>query len=252
MIKKYTILLLVLSSFFTYSQEQVEKVINGVIVSDSSSVEGVHVLNLVNEQSTISDQNGKFSILAKEDDLLVFSAIHLEYARKSVLKSDFQSATLTVNMISKVTQLDEVVLNEYPRINAQDLGVINYKPKVYTPAERKLRPTIMTKNDWIGMMFGNIPLDPFLYWITGETKILKGQLEIEKKELQLKKLDEWNEVNYYTEELKIPEDYVAGFKYCVIYDVELMRCLVTDNKLQGNFRLAKLSVDYLNYLKENE
>lgn len=238
--------------FFVHAQNTAEKVISGTIVSDSSSVEGVHVLNLVNEKSTVSDRNGKFSIAAKEDDLFVFSAIHLEYARKSVLKSEYDSGTLTVKLTSKVTQLDEVVVTEYPRINAQELGIINYKPKEYTPAERKLRPTIMTKNDWLGIIGGRIPVDPFLYWVTGRTKMLKGELEIEKKELLLKKLEEWNESKYYTEDLKIPDDYVDGFKYCVIYDEELMRCLTTNNKLQGNFQLAKLSVDFLNYLKENE
>ncbi len=229
-----------------------EKVINGTIISDSSSVEGVHILNLVNEKSTVSDQFGKFSIAAKEDDLLIFSAIHLEYTRKSVSKSEYQSGNLSVKVITKVTQLDEVVVTEYPRINAQELGIINYKPKEYTPAERKLRPAIMTKNDWLGIIGGKIPVDPFLYWVTGRTKMLKGELEVEKKELLLKKLDDWNEKNYYVEELKIPSDYVDGFKYCVIYDEELMRCLTTNNKLQGNFQLAKLAVDFLNYLKENE
>lgn len=250
--KKYLIIFLTFSAFVSQAQNMTEKVINGTIVSDSSSVEGVHILNLVNENSTVSDRNGKFSIPAKEDDLLVFSAIHLEYARKSVLKSDYNSGTLTVKLTSNVTQLDEVVVTEYARINAQELGIINYKPKEYTPAERKLRPTIMTKSDWIGVAMGKIPVDPFLYWVTGRTKTLKGELEIEKKELLLKKLEEWNENKYYTEELKIPADYVDGFKYCVIYDEELIRCLTINNKLQGNFQLAKLSVDFLNYLKENE
>jgi hypothetical protein len=240
------------TAIFVQAQNTAEKVINGIIVSDSSSVEGVHILNLVNEKSTVSDRNGKFSITAKEDDLLVFSAIHLEYARKSVLKNEYSSGTLTVKLTSKVSQLDEVVVTEYPRINAQELGIINYKPKEYTPAERKLRPAIMTKNDWLGIIGGKIPVDPFLYWVTGRTKTLKGELEIEKKELLLKKLEEWNENNYYVAELKIPADFVDGFKYCVIYDEEMIRCLTTNNKLQGNFQLAKLSVDYLNYLKENE
>ena len=251
--RKYYLIktLLFFCSFFIQAQDTVEKVINGTIISDSSSVEGIHILNLVNEKSTVSDRNGKFSIPAKEDDLLVFSAIHLEYARKSVLKSEYNSGTLTVKLNAKVTQLDEVVVTEYPRINAQELGIIDYKPKEYTPAERKLRPTIMTKSDWIGVAMGKIPVDPFLYWVTGRTKTLKGELEIEKKELMLKKLEEWNENKYYIEELKIPADYVDGFKYCIIYDEELMRCLTTNNKLQGNFQLAKLSVDFLNYLKEN-
>ncbi len=229
-----------------------EKVINGTIICDSNSVEGVHVLNLVNEKSTVTDRNGHFSIVAKQGDLLVFSAVHLNYWRKSIKENDFKTGFLEVIMTPKEVKLNEVVLTEYTKINAQELGIINYKPKAYTPAERKLRPTKITQMDLIGLMAFRLPLDPLLYWATGRTKMLKNDLKIEKKELLLRKLNDWNDNEFYANQLKIPKEFVDGFKYYIIYDDELMSYLQSNNKIQGNFRISKLATDFLIYLVEYE
>ena len=245
-------MLLFFYSFFIHAQDIAEKVINGTIICDSSSVEGVHVLNLVNEKSTVTDRNGHFSIVAKQGDLLVFSAVHLNYWRKSVKENDFKTGFLEVIMTPKEVKLNEVVLTEYTKINAQELGIINYKPKAYTPAERKLRPTKITQMDLIGLMAFRLPLDPLLYWATGRTKMLKNDLKIEKKELLLRKLDDWNDNGFYVNQLKIPKEFVDGFKYYIIYDDELMSYLQSNNKIQGNFRISKLATDFLIYMEEYE
>jgi len=245
-------MLLFFYSFFIHAQDMAEKVINGTIICDSSSVEGVHVLNLVNEKSTVTDRNGHFSIVAKQGDLLVFSAVHLNYWRKSVKENDFKTGFLEVIMTPKEVKLNEVVLTEYTKINAQELGIINYKPKAYTPAERKLRPTKITQMDLIGLMAFRLPLDPLLYWATGRTKMLKNDLKIEKKELLLRKLDDWNDNGFYVNQLKIPKEFVDGFKYYIIYDDELMSYLQSNNKIQGNFRISKLATDFLIYMEEYE
>ncbi|HQX02694.1 MAG TPA: hypothetical protein PKZ44_01155 [Flavobacterium sp.] len=245
-------MLLFFYSFFIHAQDIAEKVINGTIICDSSSVEGVHVLNLVNEKSTVTDRNGHFSIVAKQGDLLVFSAVHLNYWRKSVKENDFKTGFLEVIMTPKEVKLNEVVLTEYTKINAQELGIINYKPKAYTPAERKLRPTKITQMDLIGLMAFRLPLDPLLYWATGRTKMLKNDLKIEKKELLLRKLNDWNDNEFYANQLKIPKEFVDGFKYYIIYDDELMSYLQSNNKIQGNFRISKLATDFLIYMEEYE
>ena len=245
-------MLLFFYSFFIHAQDMAEKVINGTIICDSNSVEGVHVLNLVNEKSTVTDRNGHFSIVAKQGDLLVFSAVHLNYWRKSVKENDFKTGFLEVIMTPKEVKLNEVVLTEYTKINAQELGIINYKPKAYTPAERKLRPTKITQMDLIGLMAFRLPLDPLLYWATGRTKMLKNDLKIEKKELLLRKLNDWNDNEFYANQLKIPKEFVNGFKYYIIYDDELMSYLQSNNKIQGNFRISKLATDFLIYLQEYE
>jgi hypothetical protein len=239
-------------SFFIHAQDMAEKVINGTIICDSNSVEGVHVLNLVNEKSTVTDRNGHFSIVAKQGDLLVFSAVHLNYWRKSIKENDFKTGFIEVIMTPKEVKLNEVVLTEYTKINAQELGIINYKPKAYTPAERKLRPTKITQMDLIGLMAFRLPLDPLLYWATGRTKMLKNDLKIEKKELLLRKLNDWNDNEFYANQLKIPKEFVDGFKYYIIYDDELMSYLQSNNKIQGNFRISKLATDFLIYMEEYE
>lgn len=245
-------MLLFFYSFFIHAQDMAEKVINGTIICDSNSVEGVHVLNLVNEKSTVTDRNGHFSIVAKQGDLLVFSAVHLNYWRKSIKEDDFKTGFLEVIMTPKEVKLNEVVLTEYTKINAQELGIINYKPKAYTPAERKLRPTKITQMDLIGLMAFRLPLDPLLYWATGRTKMLKNDLKIEKKELLLRKLNDWNDNEFYANQLKIPKEFVDGFKYYIIYDHELMSYLQSNNKIQGNFRISKLATDFLIYMEEYE
>ncbi|PZQ77560.1 MAG: hypothetical protein DI548_16925, partial [Flavobacterium johnsoniae] len=68
------LLLTFLVSYVALSQE---KIIKGRVVANGNNVEGINLVNLVNEKSAVTDSNGDFSILAKVDDLLVFSAVNM-------------------------------------------------------------------------------------------------------------------------------------------------------------------------------
>jgi hypothetical protein len=70
--------------FSTVLFSQTEKMMQGKIIVKNSKLDGVRVVNLVNEKEAITNQNGEFVILAKPDDLLVFSAEFLDYMRKIV------------------------------------------------------------------------------------------------------------------------------------------------------------------------
>gem|GEM_PF-6648220 len=143
-------------------------------------------------------------------------------------------------------------MTEYTKINAQDLGIIDYKPKSYTPVERKLRPAQLKTIDLINFNSLLIPLDPLLYWATGRTKLLKGELEIEKKELRIKKLNDWFDYEFYINQLSIPGEYVEGFKFFIIYDEELTDYINSNSKVLGNFRITQLADEFLTYLKADE
>ena len=54
-----------------------EKLLHGKIVAEDASVSGVDVVNLGNEKVTVTNAKGEFSILAKADDILVFSSMTL-------------------------------------------------------------------------------------------------------------------------------------------------------------------------------
>lgn len=82
--------------------------------------------------------------------------------------------------------------------------------------------------------------------------MLKNDLKIEKKELLLRKLNDWDDNEFYVNQLKIPKEFVDGFKYFIIYDDEMMNYLQSNNRIQGNFRISKLATDFLIYLEEYE
>ncbi|MDY0090924.1 MAG: carboxypeptidase-like regulatory domain-containing protein [Flavobacteriaceae bacterium] len=236
-----------------FAQNLPEKLIQGKIITDSAVIEGIHVINLVNEESTVTDASGMFSIMAKEDDLLVFSSVHLEYARKSIGNKEYETGKVEVKMSAKITQLDEVVITDYPEINAKALGIIDYTPKKYTPAERKLRTAEEFK--WYSPLLiplGGMSVDGLINSISGRTAMLKKELEIEKKERLLQQLDIYFERNYFTENLKISEIYVDGFKFYAVEDSELATAVLSKDRNKIQFRLSALAIFFLEHQKDFE
>jgi hypothetical protein len=59
------LLFLFLLTQIVFGQTVGEKLIHGKILADSATVEGIEVINLVNEKSTTTNKNGEFFILAK-------------------------------------------------------------------------------------------------------------------------------------------------------------------------------------------
>ncbi|MFY0483258.1 hypothetical protein ACI6PS_11695 [Flavobacterium sp. PLA-1-15] len=247
---KATFLIFYFISQFVFSQN--EKLLHGLIVIKDATPQGVHVINLMNEKETVSDSKGVFSILAKPDDLLVFSANHLDYMRKIIEPSDYDSAQIRVEMTSKINELDEVEVRNYSHLNAENLGITN-GVKTYTPAERKLQ----TAGDFkpihlLQILGGSMPFDPVLNAINGRTKRLKEQIRIEQKEQYLSKLDELYETDFYIKKLKINADYVDGFKYYLLEDDAFVTLLEKSNETQISFSMSQLSVEYNNLISDEK
>lgn len=230
----------------TFGQINSEKILQGKISVASGSVEGVTIVNLVNEKSTISDNNGEFFILAKANDLLVFSSVNLEYHRKIIEEEDLKVDMLIVKMTSKTTKLKEVIVNKHPEINAVSLGISPRGIKKYTPAERRLK----TAGDFkpiqlLGILGGSLPVDPIINAISGRTAMLKKELEVETKERLLALFDAlYKDDNYFIKTLKIPEDYIKGFKYYCIENQNFAEVLKTKSKTQIEFLIVPLASKY--------
>jgi hypothetical protein len=229
-----------------FGQTAGEKWLHGKIVVTTGNVEGVTVVNLVNEKSTASDNNGDFYILAKAEDLLVFSSVNLEYYRKIIEENDLKSDILIIKMTSKTTELKEVIVNKHPEINAVSLGISPRGIKKFTPAERKLATASSMKLNPMG-------LDPLLNAISGRTKMLKKELEVEKKERLLVLFGSLFEETYFTKILKIPLEYVKGFQYYCIEDKKLAETLKSKNKTKIEFLLIPLATKFNKIIaSENE
>ncbi len=241
--KEFLFILIVLFFQMTFCQTTGVKLFHGKIEVESEKVGGVTIINLVNEKTAISDSNGDFYILAKAEDLLVFSSVNLEYYRRIIDEEDLKPAILTIKMTPKITELKEVIVNKNPEINAVSLGISPREIKKYTPAERKLATASSMRLNPMGF-------DPLINLISGRTAMLKKELEVEKKERLLTKVGALFEDGYYTKTLKIPANYIKGFQYYCIEDEKFAEILKSKNKTKIEFLIVPLAKKYIEIISE--
>ena len=203
------LLLTFLVSHVALSQE---KIIKGRVVANGNNVEGINLVNLVNEKSAVTDSNGDFSILAKVDDLLVFSAVNMHYKRKIVEADDFQKDIIIIEMEPKINQLDEVEITKYVNLTAYNLGIIKFKPKVYTVAERRMIARV------------------------GSRAERKARVEGEKKLMLIERIGILYSDEYFIKVLKIDPDYVMAFKYYCSEQPDFMK--IVNSRVKDKIKLA--------------
>ena len=222
-----------------FGQKTVSKEILGQILEQSTSVEAVNIINNTTQITAVSDANGMFSIVVKEGDVLVFSAVNLEGFKRRITTEDMNSSLLQIKMTAKEVELKEVIVNENANITAENLGIIPYGQKKYTPAERKVYTATSTS------------VDKLLNKISGRTAMLKKEVNVEKKEALFRKMEYLFEENYYTDRLRIPETDIKGFQLYCVDDAEFAVSLNTKNKTMSMFLITDLARKYLIIL-ENE
>jgi hypothetical protein len=223
--------------------QSIIKEIRGKITADSASVEAVTIENTNNNSIVISDKKGVFSLDVSEGDILIFSAVNLETLRKKITKLDLKSNFVKVEMTPRSIFLKEIVIKK-SEITAESLGIIPHGMKHYTPAERKLYTATSGG--------GILPLDPIINAISGRTAMLKKGIIVEKKEMLLAKIKYLFEDKYYTQTLKIPEDYIHGFQYFCIEDIDFVKALESKNKTLIMFRIIPLTQNYLNIIAKEK
>jgi len=94
-----------------FAQQLPREILHGQIVADSISVEGITITNKTTNRYSVSDNDGNFSLHAREKDTLVFSSMN--YSSKSVVlnASDLKMEVLRIKLESHITELDEVVID---------------------------------------------------------------------------------------------------------------------------------------------
>lgn len=246
MFQKITCFLIVVAGQVCWSQSQERSVFNGKVVSNTSDLEGIHVINAQTEETVTTNASGSFSILAKADDVLVFSSISFKEKRVLLKQEDFSNLNFAVNLTMIMYQLQEVVVRRYDNINAESLGVIPMGQKKYTAAERKLQTaTALNPTANAGTMAGgSISADPLLNFFSGRTAMLKKEAAVEKKEFFMRLLENMFSLDHFIDRLKIPADYVKGFEYYAIENDKFTVILNSKNKTSTEFLLGELAVKY--------
>lgn len=107
---KLPIFFLIIVSQFGFSQT--EKLVQATVISESFPLQDIEVLNLTSKKTTITDSNGKFRILAKAKDTLMFVSKNYEYKSFLLKKEDFNKTNLVISLTRKVEELEEVVITK--------------------------------------------------------------------------------------------------------------------------------------------
>ena len=107
---------------FIFSQN--DTLIKGKVVSESNSLEGIHIFNISQKTGEITDARGYFNIKVKISDTLQFSAVHLKATQYIIKQNDLKEELIFVQMKSLISELDEITLTKYKNINAVSLGIV--------------------------------------------------------------------------------------------------------------------------------
>ena len=192
---KRTKLILRLVCFFIISTVHAQKVELSGLIDGDDDVEGVHILNKTSLTNATSDVKGAFTISAKVNDTIIFTAIQYKTLFRVVTDSDIALKSLQVKLEVFVNELDEVYLarslsgnltddvltsTAKPKINFYDVGIPGYKGKQKTQSERRLFEATTGG--------GIIPLNPIINAITGRTKRIKAQIKSENDDALLSRL----------------------------------------------------------------
>ncbi|WP_026976590.1 hypothetical protein [Flavobacterium tegetincola] len=101
--------------FFTAShgiaQKLPREILNGQLLSETGSLEGILITNKTANFSTVSQNDGSFRILVRTKDTLVFSGLNFPRQILVLNESDLKFSVLNVPLQSQATNLEEVVIN---------------------------------------------------------------------------------------------------------------------------------------------
>ena len=245
--RKAIVYFLLLLPIIVMSQNDVTKIIKAKIITKARDLESIYIINLRTEKDFVADSQGNFTINAIVGDTIMFSGVQIVGKKIQVKEEDFTKDLLFVNLEPMMNKLDEVVIVRYDDLNAFKLGIISKPAKKYTPAERRLYTAKGTNQ--IGLDT-RLSLDGIINAFSGRTAMLKKELEIEKKELVLKLLEETFEVGYFTNKLKIPADYVKGFMYYLAENQIIKMLFDKKNNTLLMFRMSELATKYIEIINE--
>ncbi len=229
-----------LCSISMEAQSLFSKRLEGKVYSKDGDVAATHVLNITAQKATITDVNGFFSISAKLNDTLVFSAI--QFKRKEVVVSAkiLESKLLLVPLEDTLTELDEVILRLYNLsgdmgvdlntldtesvVTASTLGLPNAYVKPPSQAERKFYEATTGG--------GIVPLNPILNAISGRTKMLKQRLKRNARYERTQRVRAFYPDSLFVKDLKIPEESIPDFMYFCEVDSTFQAIVNTHDQLK--------------------
>ena len=251
---KKLLFLFLLISFYTFSQTNNQKFIEGIVYNNNSySIQGVHVLNITSNEATITDSDGNFKIFVNLNDELIFSAIQFKRKKIIIDKDVFDSLSITIYLEEFVNELDEVILNSsrlsgslmndlqnagiVDNINFDDLGIPGFTGirKEDIPSNSQL-----TKELLLAPLTGSLDVERMYNWISGYYKEKRKEREYKNDYNLIDRIINFYGLRFFIDEFGLIEDNIHEFVTSAYQNYPL-----EENFKSGNYSLV------IEYLKKN-
>jgi hypothetical protein len=218
-----------------------QSILKGKVIADGNP-DGIMIVNYTTKANTVTQNGGFFTIEAKVNDKLVVTSNTIHGVEIKLDSYSFAKEMLYIKVQSKVNQLEEVYVKS---ITAKSLGIVSKDVKTYTPAERKLRTAEKLK--WYSPLLiplGGMSVDGMINQISGRTAMLKKEVQIERKEKLLEKVEAMFEETFYIQNLKIPKENVKGFQLYSLDYPKFTQAVKENNRFLAVFLLGDIATQY--------
>ena len=233
---------LVLALFFCASLSAQQTILlEGVVLNDTIDKASLNVVNISLKKGSITNKQGVFTIPARVNDTINISAVQYESRQFVVNKTIYDRKKISLYLVPKITELDEVYLSNIqlsgdikkdvmsttlkPIITAASLGLPQNAHPTFTPEERRLYTAQSSSG-------GIVPIGALINAISGRTAMLKKHLAVSRLQAMVAKTKDKFSDTLYMKELNIPEPLIEDFVYYVFEDEEALKKVDQSNLLK--------------------
>jgi len=242
-------LLLLVVQAFSFAQDRQR--IAGKVQVDNFGIKDVLVVNVNAQVEIRTDSLGDFTLMAQVGDLLVLSDYKIVEKKIRYTPDLVKNNVVVLNVQIEAIELEGVTIDKYAHINSVALGIVPKNQKRYTVAERRLY-TAGGGDFSIGLLALTLDLDGMINKISGRTKMLKQNLDIERSEMLLEKINNILTERELIEEFKIPQDHIKGFLYYAADNKYFSAAVAAKKTELAKFMLAGIAKQYLDLQNEKE
>ena len=226
--------LLLLCTAFAIGQQSFP--LKGQVVTVNQSPENINIINKTKGNGVVTDFDGNFEIEVQVDDVLVIGSMTVYTQQFPVSEKHIEDGFLTVTLLEKKIELNEIQLTEFKSINAVSMGILSSPAKVYTKSERRL----YTASSGGGL----IPLDLIINTFSGRLDGLKRSHKADVANKSRQDIMYWFNEAYVLEHYALPELLVDSFYYYASEDIEIAKHIKSKNKVAAEFRLSQIASNY--------
>ena len=220
--------------FYGNAQEAV--LLNGKIKSTDSSLEKIHIINLSLEKGTITNEDGEFQILARENDSLFISSVQYQNKNLVVNERMIAAKNVIVELQPAINELAEVIIDdiELSGYLANDLNKISIRDvekkyelqnnlNEFIKKDRELNPYEKP------VAGGGVRLDLIAGAVIDKLSKNKQQTQnYTPKELANKSLAIVGR-EFFREDLKLQENEICNFLYFCTEDFRFKKLVINNN-----------------------